>query len=205
MVPLAHLLPARGVRYLIRHHHNIEGFLTATESVALFRAANRARPDSVAVEIGSWKGKSSYCIARGLRRGGRLHVIDPFDAAGEAASALVYASQHGTTPLQQQFEHNVAPLADRIVIHAGYSQAFVGQFPTIDLLMIDGDHSIDGARFDFEKYAPFVVSGGCVMFHDYYPERPDLGPTWVIDQLVKPSGAYREVEKADSLWIGRKI
>jgi predicted O-methyltransferase YrrM len=37
---------------------------------------------------------------------------------------------------------------------------------TVDLLFIDGDHSYDGVRADFEDYAPLVRPGGLIAFHD---------------------------------------
>ena len=37
---------------------------------------------------------------------------------------------------------------------------------TVDLLFIDGDHSYDGVRADFESYAPLVRPGGLIAFHD---------------------------------------
>jgi predicted O-methyltransferase YrrM len=36
----------------------------------------------------------------------------------------------------------------------------------IDVLFIDGDHSYDGVRRDFELYTPLVRPGGLVAFHD---------------------------------------
>jgi predicted O-methyltransferase YrrM len=39
----------------------------------------------------------------------------------------------------------------------------------IDLLMIDGDHTYEGVRSDFEMYGPLVGSGGLVAFHDVLP------------------------------------
>ena len=36
----------------------------------------------------------------------------------------------------------------------------------VDFLFIDGDHSIDGARNDWEKYSPLVRNGGVIAFHD---------------------------------------
>lgn len=36
----------------------------------------------------------------------------------------------------------------------------------LDFLFIDGDHSYEGVRKDFEMYAPLVRSGGLVAFHD---------------------------------------
>ena len=36
----------------------------------------------------------------------------------------------------------------------------------LDFLFIDGDHTYDGVRADFEMYAPLVRKGGIVAFHD---------------------------------------
>ncbi len=36
----------------------------------------------------------------------------------------------------------------------------------LDFLFIDGDHTYDGVRRDFEDYAPFVRTGGVIAFHD---------------------------------------
>lgn len=36
----------------------------------------------------------------------------------------------------------------------------------VDFLFIDGDHSYDGVKKDFEMYSPFVKEGGIIAFHD---------------------------------------
>lgn len=41
----------------------------------------------------------------------------------------------------------------------------IGRAP-VDLLFVDGDHSYEGVRRDFELYAPLVRPGGLVVFHD---------------------------------------
>ena len=38
--------------------------------------------------------------------------------------------------------------------------------PEIDLLFIDGDHSYEGVKQDWEMYSPLVRAGGIVGFHD---------------------------------------
>ena len=40
-------------------------------------------------------------------------------------------------------------------------------FAPYDMLFIDGDHSTEGARRDYDMYAPLVREGGIVAFHDY--------------------------------------
>lgn len=51
----------------------------------------------------------------------------------------------------------------------------------LDLLFIDGDHSINGIKQDFELYSPFVRKGGIIAFHDViYPKiyKGDLINAW---------------------------
>jgi hypothetical protein len=60
------------VRFKILPFYSIEGWLKIEEAAALYRLARRLPPDSTIVEIGSWKGKSTYCLARGLRKGQAL-------------------------------------------------------------------------------------------------------------------------------------
>ena len=40
----------------------------------------------------------------------------------------------------------------------------------IDFLFIDGDHSYEGVKADFEMYSTLVKSGGIVAFHDIVPD-----------------------------------
>jgi predicted O-methyltransferase YrrM len=39
----------------------------------------------------------------------------------------------------------------------------------IDLLFIDGDHSCEGVKRDFEMYRELVIPGGIIAFHDIVP------------------------------------
>ena len=36
----------------------------------------------------------------------------------------------------------------------------------LDFLFIDGDHSYNGVKLDFEMYAPMVRENGLIAFHD---------------------------------------
>jgi predicted O-methyltransferase YrrM len=44
----------------------------------------------------------------------------------------------------------------------------------LDYLFVDGDHTYDGVRKDFEMYSPLVRSGGMVAFHDIVEHRREL-------------------------------
>lgn len=45
----------------------------------------------------------------------------------------------------------------------------------IDFLFIDGDHSYEGAKMDFEMYGALVKKGGIVAIHDMVTHLPEVG------------------------------
>ena len=49
---------------------------------------------------------------------------------------------------------------------------------SVDFLMIDGDHTYEGVRADYEMYSPFLAEGGIVAFHDILPR-----PAYGVDRL----------------------
>jgi cephalosporin hydroxylase len=53
-------------------------------------------------------------------------------------------------------------------------EAALGGKP-LDYLFIDGDHTYDGVKKDFELYSPLVRSGGVIAFHDIAEHPPATG------------------------------
>ncbi|MBX2962026.1 MAG: class I SAM-dependent methyltransferase [Cyclobacteriaceae bacterium] len=194
------------VRSRIAAFSQIDGWLTRVEAVGLFHTASKLPDNAIVVEIGTWKGKSTYCIAKGLHKG-KIFCIDPFDASGEKESAETYQQRKGVSPLLVQFEQRMKELGvhEYITPMKGFSQDFVGKFPVINFLFIDGDHSIEGCDFDFMNYAPYLKKGGFIAFHDYDPKRPDLGPTWVVQNKLLSSDSFKFINLYDTLWVGEKI
>lgn len=73
----------------------------------------------------------------------------------------------------------------------------------IDFLFIDGDHSYDGVKKDFEMYSPLVNAGGLVAFHDTLPhvvEGVEVSRFW---DEVKVRFKSREIVKdRNQGWAG---
>lgn len=51
--------------------------------------------------------------------------------------------------------------------HAPATLEMTKEYAPFDCIFIDGDHSTEGVKQDFEMYAPLVRKGGIVGFHDY--------------------------------------
>jgi cephalosporin hydroxylase len=49
----------------------------------------------------------------------------------------------------------------------------------IDFLFIDGDHSYEGVKKDFEMYSKLVRRGGIIAFHDIVPSRCGVYRFWL--------------------------
>jgi len=61
----------------------------------------------------------------------------------------------------------------------------------IDFLFIDGDHSYNGVKQDFEMYKQFVASGGIIGFHDIV-YHPDYGVSMFWNE-IKHNYASKEI------------
>ena len=93
-------------------------------------------------------------MAKGLHKSSIAITIDPFNADGEAGSKEEYDRRRGNEDLQQQFISKMKELGvvERIKIYKGYSNEVIDRVPQIDLLFIDGDHSISGCYYDYINY-----------------------------------------------------
>jgi cephalosporin hydroxylase len=74
----------------------------------------------------------------------------------------------------------------------------------VDFLFLDGDHSYDGVKKDFEMYSPLVRHGGIVALHDIVDHPPEtrceVGKFW---RELKASYEYMEiVHDCNQKWAG---
>jgi len=75
----------------------------------------------------------------------------------------------------------------------------------VDLLFIDGDHTYDGVKQDFEMYGTLVSDDGLIVFHDIVKHTgvPDCGVD-VLWEEIKDNHQYREFITPDggAAWAG---
>lgn len=76
--------------------------------------------------------------------------------------------------------------------HAQETLRQAEEFAPYDFLFIDGDHTREGVRLDYEMYSPLVRKGGIVAFHDWGYE---AGPPshYPIRECIAGSGHTPEV------------
>jgi predicted O-methyltransferase YrrM len=155
---------------------NIPGWTWGDEAVALMRTAYALPADAVIVEVGSFLGKSTVMLAgaRKLRGSGRVCCIDPFDGSGDGHSVPFYreiASQSSLS-LRERFDDNLqrAGLGGWVEVHQGTADRIAAAWTCgIDLLFLDGDQSVQGARRAYDAFVSFLKPGGTLALHNSAP------------------------------------
>lgn len=69
------------------------------------------------------------------------------------------------------------------------------------LLFIDGGHDYDTVSNDLRLYAPLVVIGGCLVFHDYNRE---YDVNFAVDEYIVNSGNYSNITIEKTLFYATK-
>ena len=154
----------------------IPGYLHPLEARFLFWLAGRVPEGGLALEIGSFKGKSSANLAAGLKPGARLACVDTWQN-----QAMPYDP---TVDVLPEFLRNTENYRDRIDTCRGSSVAIAANWSRpLDLLFIDGDHSYEGCSSDLRAWLSFLKPGGWIAFHD----SSEAGVARAIDELFPKS------------------
>ena len=157
--------------WLVELSATIPGWREGEAARAVAAAAYNLAPNPTIVEVGVFMGRSTFLMAgaRRLQGSGQVHCVDPFDCSGDPASVPHYVGVlrkfRGQT-LEQVFRSQMKhfKLEGTVTVCKGTSrQIAAGWRKPIDLLLLDADHSPDGAREAFENWMPFVKQGGIVV------------------------------------------
>lgn len=157
---------------------SVEGWLYPEEGRWLFSAARSLPSRANIVEIGSYKGRSTCCLALGCRgRGKRVFAIDSFDGGPDLPRADSFAQ------FQSNLERLQAAKQVQPIVGLSTEAAKTWEKP-IHLLFIDGSHFYEHVMADFASFFPHVVPGGLVAFHDVQQSFPDVLKAW--NETFKP-------------------
>lgn len=155
----------------------------------------RRRSPRVVVEIGTARGGTFYAWCQVAEPNALIVSIDLADGpfGGGYAPADISAFRGYGRPEQQLHfiqDDSHAPKT-RTTLEA------ILRGKEVDFLMIDGDHTYEGVRQDFEMYAPLVGEGNPIAFHDILPHPEDS--LCEVDRFWNEiRSSYRHTEFIDS-------
>jgi len=156
---------------------------------------------TVIVEVGTNMGGSLFCFTKVAQQNALIISIDLPEGLGGGGYPLYrsdfyrsFASKNQEMFLWRLDSHQIDTLNQ-------LKETLNGR--KIDFLFLDGDHSYEGVKQDFEWYSPLVRSGGVIAFHDIKPSLPDnwiqVGRFW---NEIKENYQYKEIISSDVSWGG---
>ena len=185
---LANALEARGARRCFRNapveigpaYDFVAGFTYGSirtcprqireEMVALLERLAATRPKTI-LELGTFHGGTLFLLTRVAAQDATLVTVDM--NAGQFGGGYPRTWE----PLFRSFARkNQRIHLVRGDSHSTTTLARVSSLleQPLDFLFIDGDHTYDGVRRDFELYSPFVHADGLIALHDIVEGSPDL-------------------------------
>jgi hypothetical protein len=188
---------------------NIEGWLNPIDGYVLQQIAAFGPETGEIVEIGSFMGLSTCWLALGSKKANREKVtaVDHFKGSPEhqqgARGECRVLVDEGTT--FNRFLENIrcAGVEDWVTpVVSDSVGAASGWNRPIRFLFIDGIHSYEGSKNDFEAWSPFVVQHGLIGFHDIgtWP-----GVTYFFNDLMQETQDYKLVLSVGCIRIIQKI
>ena len=146
----------------------VPGFLEEPEARFLGTVAACTPCKGAIVEIGSFKGKSTVMLAKVARHYGLDPVIaiDPHNFNSAELQACKTAADAST---YEEFLNNVerAGVSDYVQPQRAFASTVAATWNApIRFLWIDGDHTYQGAKCDFDGFFRHVSAYGIVALHD---------------------------------------
>jgi predicted O-methyltransferase YrrM len=171
-------------------HHAIIS-MTVHEAALLYRLADGVR-DATVVEIGRSKGGSTLLLAAAVGEGSHVYSYDLHVKATAGAQ-----SDAELREVLERFD-----LADRVTLVVGDSRTAEPPPALCDLVLVDGDHSYEGVRADFEVWHERVRPAGHMLFHDAVGgqiSRPHEGVIRFVEELERDGRGFVRRGEAGTL------
>lgn len=177
-------LPVKGL------HIQFKPGQVRSEILGLLNILEPERPN-VVCEIGTAGGGTLFLLSRISDSNATLISIDmPW---GKFGSGYLPAQ----IPLFQSFARDDQKV--HLLREDSHAQLTVDKLAgilsgkKIDYLLIDGDHTYEGVKQDFNTYSPFVRDGGLIAFHDIVPGPKDkVGGVHVFWKEMRSSYEHQE-------------
>jgi predicted O-methyltransferase YrrM len=152
----------------------------------------------VAVEIGVFEGVNTVLIATHMPDKGVLYGIDPFF---KGRFGICYSKLITLRSLKASRQVHKICLIEKLSFDA------VDDVPDeVDFIFIDGDHSLEGIKRDWNDWSGKIRTGGIIALHDtavpvFDPSRSALGSVQYFSEVIKYDQRFEVIEQTDSLHI----
>ncbi|WP_276480584.1 class I SAM-dependent methyltransferase [Paraflavitalea pollutisoli] len=188
--------------HLVKYFFKVDAPNTQTSKNERAAIERYAKDANLAIEIGVFEGVNTVVIGQHIKPAGKLYGIDPFFKGKLGVCFHKYVAKLNLK------RHKVNK---KVVLIEKLSGDAISDVPaSCDFIFIDGDHSYDGIKKDWEQYSLKVRPGGIIALHDttvpeFDPGRVALGSIAFFKDVIVHDKSFEKVETIDSLNIMRRI
>lgn len=152
----------------------------------LFRYINKFKPKSI-LEIGTWNGIHAKQMIEAAQHFHTEVKYIGFDLFEYITQTEILHEQ--SKPVKADY-NSVRQLLEKIPgtdieLYVGYTKDTIPLIPSqpIDLIFVDGGHSLDTINTDWNNIQRFIHSKSIILFDDYWENREDAGCKLLINYL----------------------
>jgi predicted O-methyltransferase YrrM len=163
---------------------SIDGHLTMRERDFLFSLGAIKTANGEILEIGSYKGRSTFLLWKGAELAGdeKIFAVDPLTLPSET-------DPKESKVIKGEFYNNVSTFTIKVDFFEMLSEELAKKWQKpLRVLWIDGDHTYKGAQKDFLNFAAFLHPGAIIAFHDVF--NGHTGPLQVFIHEVVQNKNY---------------
>jgi hypothetical protein len=166
----------------------IRGSISPEEGTRL-RELAAGVTEGVIVEVGSWRGRSTYALSTGAKEGGNapVYAIDPHEEFDG-----IFGGEFGPRDRRAFFRNMLRTGSWENVRLVNLSSEVVtpGWTRPVGMLWIDGDHTYEGVKRDFDCWSPFLLPGAPLVLDDTTNRRG--GPFRLVRELTEQGWSVAE-------------
>jgi len=174
--------------------------VTPTERQCLL---DHARGSKLAAEIGVWHGVTTSAVRKVMDASGTLYAIDPYPVGrmGFSIQRLIASRElQKSRGAEVQFVRLIGVEAAERFLDDGLSN--------FNFVFIDGDHSFEGLKGDWECWSRLVQVGGCIALHDSQSSASrdieTAGSVQFTKQVILKDASFEVVSQAETLTVLRR-
>lgn len=184
--------------HLIKYYVGLDKPATQTTIAEQECVKKYAQNTKSCLEIGVFEGVNTVIIAKAMSAHGVLYAIDPFF---KGKLDICYSEVIAKSGLKKMNLYNKVRFIPKLSFDASEDVP-----NNLDFIFIDGDHSLEGIKKDWEIFSKKINQGGIIALHDtsipkHNPFVSELGSYKYFNDEIKNDDRFTHLETVDSLNI----
>ena len=185
------------IRHYLKYKLGISPAYTQTSSEEQRCLCKYATGKKRIAEIGVFEGVNTKNFRNVMDERGAIIAIDPYP---RSLLGFGWIRRIAHEEVNQGAKGNVIWIEELGNLASKNMQ--VKPYLPLDFLFIDGDHSYEGIKGDWEAWSIHIAEGGIVALHDSINcKSPNVGSEIFTQEVIKNDDRFRFIEEVDTLSI----